>query len=179
MTTTDADLVERGRLAIELELVTRRGVTPEGERIHRLRVADRTGAQFAVLIAPGSDPLLDLETGARYWFDRLLGAAPVDETVHDDWTCPDCGGGLRYGQIVDVAGPGMRGAVAQLGLDEPFGIVDAGTAVWRANPDRRPPERPHADRPSRTVPDFVCVSCGRHAMRGAVDESATPAGECE
>jgi Ca-activated chloride channel family protein len=179
MTATHADLVERGRLTIELELVTRRAVTSEGERIHRLRVADRTGTRFAVLVAPGSDSLPDLETWAGYWFDGLLGAAPVDETVHDDFACPDCGGGLRYGQIVDVAGRGLLGAVAQLDLGEPFGIVDAGTAVWRANRDRRPPERPHADRPSRTVPDFVCVSCGRHAMRGAVDESAPSVGECE
>lgn len=180
MTATRADIAERVRLTIEVEFVTRRAVESKEARVHRLLFADRTDVRFAVLVPPGNDTLLDLKTGARYRFDGLLGAAPVDETVHDDLACPECGGGLKRGQIVDVAGRGVRGAVAQLGIDEPFGIVDAGTIVWRADRGRQQPAgAPQADRPTQTVPDFVCVSCGRHVTRGAADESVTPGEERE
>ena len=179
MTTTHADIVERARLGIEAAFVTRRAVESGDAQIHRLLLTDQTGAQFAVLV-PSSAMLPGLKTGASYRFEGLLGAAPVDETVHDALICPDCGGGLRLGQVVDAAGRGIRGSVAQLGLDEPFGIVDAGTTVWRADRDRRQPaQTPQTDPPARPVPDFVCVSCGRHATRAAGAGSVTPRGECE
>ena len=92
---------------------------------------------------------------------------------------------VTYADAVKASGhscPTTSGAyrIAQLGLDEPFGIVDAGTTVWRADRDRRQPaQTPQTDPPARPVPDFVCVSCGRHATRAAGAGSVTPRGECE
>jgi Ca-activated chloride channel family protein len=170
METTYADIVERGRHEIEVTFVTRRAVECNDERIHRLLVTDTTGTQFALLVAPDGDALPDLATGERYRFVGLLGAAPIETTSHDDWTCPACDGALRRGQATDAAGWGLVDAVARFDLTDRFGIVDAETAVQHPERDTATEEwtpRPESERP--TVPDYVCTACGCHVDQRAAE----------
>lgn len=134
MNRTYADLRPGARLDIDVEFITKRTVDCEGTKISRLLVTDRADKQFAVLVASGPDSLPDLETGATYHVSGLLGARSVDSARSSAEKCPDCGGRLRVGRVVDTADSAVAVAASQLDLDEPFGIVDA-TSSMQATAD--------------------------------------------
>jgi Ca-activated chloride channel family protein len=184
MDTTYTDIRDGHRLDITVEFVTRRSIDCEDERVHRLLVADRTGTQFAVLVAPGSDALLDLQTGATYRVTGLLGTEPVTQSDEAVGECPDCGGQLRRGGALDTVDDAIADAASRLRLQDPVGIVDGETTVRR---DRQPDvvddwtpmdgdERERVD-----VPESVCESCGRHVdpfaneFENRLVENAAPA----
>jgi Ca-activated chloride channel family protein len=164
MDTTYADIAEGERFDIAVEFITRRAIECDGGRVNRLLVADRTGTQFTVLATPDSEPLLNLKTGATHRISGMLGAGPV--TAADDVRaeCPDCGGRLRPGQVIDAAGSVVTQAASQLSLDEAFGLIDARTTVRRVREDRSLVDdwRPMDDDRSVILPDYVCEACGRH-----------------
>jgi Ca-activated chloride channel family protein len=161
---TYADLRRGARLDIEVEFITKQAIEYDGERVNRLLVADQTGEQFAVLGTPVSDTFQHLKTGETYRITGLLGARPVDAARRSAEDCPDCGGRLRAGHVVDAVGPAVTAATEQFGLDEPFGIIDDESSMQRvrdgaaAIDDWTPME---TDRSIET-PDFVCTDCGRH-----------------
>jgi Ca-activated chloride channel family protein len=164
MDTMYADIEDGKRHDIAVEFITRRTIDCDGEHVHRLLVADQSGKQFTVLATPDSEALLGLKTGATHRISGLLGAAPVT-SADDTWAeCPDCGGWLRPGQVVDTAGAAVTQAASQLSLDEPFGIIDTRATVRRVRENRSLVDdwTPMDDDRSVTPPDYVCESCGRH-----------------
>lgn len=164
MTTTSADIEEGERLDITVEFISKRTIATADSSVERLLVADRSGREFSVLVSPDADALLDLRTGAPHRISGLLGAAPVAQSSDADAECPSCGGALRPGQVVDAVGAAITEAAAALALDEPFGIIDARSAVRRHRPDETLVDDwtpMDTDRPV-SPPDFVCPSCGRH-----------------
>jgi Ca-activated chloride channel family protein len=181
---TYADVEEGVRCDVEVEFVTRRAVDVGDARVHRLLVADRTDTQFAVLVAPDRDVLSDLKTGETYRLAGLLGAGPPRPT--NGRTCPDCGGAVRPGGVVDTVGPAVARAAARLDLDDRFGVVDDLSVVGEpATGGWRP--MACVDRPG--PPALVCTACG-HGVgtdelddplptghgEAAVDAAAAPAG---
>jgi Ca-activated chloride channel family protein len=165
---TYADVEEGVRHDVEVEFVTRRAVDVGDARVHRLVVADRTGAQFAVLVAPDRDVLSDLKTGETYRIEGLLGADPVPPAGDRD--CPDCGGDLRPGVAVDAADPAVARAAVRLDLTDRFGVVDGVSAVGEPSADGlvdgwRPMDG--VDRPG--PPARVCTDCGRGVEADELD----------
>ncbi|WP_435348523.1 vWA domain-containing protein [Haloarchaeobius sp. HRN-SO-5] len=164
METTHADVTEGQRLDVTVEFISRRPMDCAGERVRRLLVVDRAGTPFSVFVTPDGDPLLDLKTGETYRLSGLLGAGPIDsgESVAAD--CPDCGGTIRSGQVIDAAGPVLAQAKAELGITEPVGIVDDRTSVRLVRREDGTVDdwTPMQDGESVYAPDYVCESCGRH-----------------
>ena len=188
MNQTYADLRPGARLDIDVEFITKRTVDCEGTKISRLLVTDRADKQFAVLVASGPDSLPDLETGATYHVSGLLGARSVDSARSSAEKCPDCGGRLRVGRVVDTADSAVAVAASQLDLDEPFGIVDATSSMQATADDADVVDdwTPMRDEQSVKPPDFVCDACGRHIdefeLRGheeEVLEQAAPAASAD
>jgi len=174
MDTMYADIEDGKRHDIAVEFITRRAIDCDGEHVHRLVVADRSGKQFTVLATPDSETLLSLKTGATHRISGLLGAAPVTSVDNIGAECPDCGGRLRQGQVVDAAGVAVTQAASQLSLDEPFGIIDASATVRRVRENRSLVDdwTPMDDDRSVTPPDYVCRSCGRHVDAYELRETA-------
>ncbi|GGJ04177.1 hypothetical protein GCM10008995_12470 [Halobellus salinus] len=157
-----ADIEDGKRHDIAVELVTRRAIDCDGEHVHRLLVTDQSGRQFTVLATPDSEALLGLKTGGTHRISGLLGAVPLTSGDDIGAVCPDCGGQLRPGQVVDAAGAAVTQAASQLSLDEPFGIIDVRTTVRRVRDDRSLVNdwTPMDDDRSVSPPDYVCASCG-------------------
>jgi Ca-activated chloride channel family protein len=160
MTRTQADLRAGERVDIVVEFISRRTVDTGEGRVHRLVVADRTGERVALLVAPGREPPVGLETGASYRVAGLLGADPV-ETAPVAGDCPDCGGRLRPGSAADLAGSAVAAAAAELGLEAPFGVVDARTTVRPVLEAAPVDDWTPMDAGRETPPEFVCRDCGR------------------
>ena len=162
MDTMYADIADGKRQDIAVEFITRRTIGCDGEHVYRLLVADQSGKQFTVLATPDSEALLGLKTGATHRISGLLGAAPVTSADDIGAECPDCGGRLRSGQVVDAAGAAVTQAASQLALDEPFGIIDARATVRRVRDGRSLVDgwAQMGDDTSVTIPDYVCQSCG-------------------
>jgi len=164
MDTTYADIEDGKRHDIAVEFITRRAIDCDGEHVHRLLVADQSGRRFTVLATPHSEALIELKTGATHRISGVLGAVPVTTADDNGDECPDCGGRLRPGQIIDAAGAAVTQAASQLSLDEPFGIIDARATVRRVREGRSLVDdwTPMDDDRPVTPPDYVCESCGRH-----------------
>ena len=163
MENTYADIQSGARLNIDVELITRRTVDCRGTELSRLLVADQAGNQFAVLVAPDCNSLPQLQTGATYQMSGLLGARPLKSTDGHVAACPDCDGPLRPGQIIDTTDSAVAAVASQLGLDEPFGILDSVSVVQTTTDvgDVVDDWTPMYDQ-SVEPPDFVCETCGRH-----------------
>jgi Ca-activated chloride channel family protein len=189
-----ADVRTGARLEIDVEFITKRVEQCRGTQVTRLLVADQSGQQFALLVTPSADPVYDLKTGETYRITDLLGAKPVESTRENAEECPDCGGGLRAGGVVDASGPAVTAAVAQLGLDEPFGVIDGTTTLQRVTADSAVVDdwTPMSEEQSVDPPAYVCTSCGRHVdeadlRRGHADvgvqdamvDSAAPAASAD
>jgi Ca-activated chloride channel family protein len=159
-----AELRPGARFDIDVEFITKRPIDCGGTTVTRLLVTDQAGEQFAVLVAPDRASLPYLETGATYRLSGLLGAQPVDSARGSAEECPDCGGPLRVGRVVDTAGSAVAAAASQLGVDEPFGIVDATTVVQTIADDADDVDdwTPMRDEQVVEPPDFVCDACGSH-----------------
>ena len=174
MDTTYADIQPGARLDIAVEFITRRAIDCPDGRVHRLLVADQDGTEFAVLTTPDSEPVRDLKTGATHRITGLLGAEPPDETEPVNATCPDCGGALRPGTVVDAASPAVAQAAAELGLDDPVGIVDDATTVRRVRPGTTTVDDwtpMGTDDGHVAAPDYVCTDCGRHTASQHLHDS--------
>lgn len=175
MNRTYADLRPGARVDIDVNFITRRVVDCEDTWISRLLVADKAGEQFAVLVPPESDSLPDIKTGSTYHISGLLGARPPDSGCGSVQDCPDCGGQLRPGQVIDTVGQAVAAAASQLGLDEPLGIADTTTSVQPVTDDADVVDdwTPMTTEQSVEPPDFVCNACGRHVdefeLRGGED----------
>ncbi|WP_302080620.1 vWA domain-containing protein [Salinibaculum rarum] len=158
------DVRTGARLDIDVEFITKRVIESEGSQVTRLLVADQSGEQFALLLTPDTDPIRDLQTGGTYRISGLLGAKPVDHTRAYGEECPDCGGPLRRGHVVDGVSTAVTAAVARLGLEAPFGVVDDTTTVQPVADDGDVVDdwTPMNQERSIETPDFVCNSCGRH-----------------
>jgi Ca-activated chloride channel family protein len=180
MKTSYTDLEAGNRTDITVEVVEQQRLDCAGGRVCRLQVVDTTGTVFTVLTTAERDHP-DVEAGATYRLLGVLGAAPVSRSVDDDWACPDCGGDLRQGGVVDIVDAALAQAVSQLDLDGLFGIVDAEASVRRvatgetAVDDWTPMQ---SDR-SVTTPEYVCDACGRHVdsrdLHGAREAMANEA----
>jgi len=176
MDTTYTDIREGERTDITVEFVSRRAVDCGDRRVCRLLVVDRTGRQFSVLTTPDSGSFPGLKVGERYRFSRLLGAAPVGTVGETTAECSVCEGSLRPGRTIDAVNPAVGRAASQLELQDPFGIVDARASMWQvrdgvagvAPADARDPTDSTV-----TLPDYICVSCGRHV--GPADASCNSA----
>ena len=166
MTTLYTGLEEGARLDITVEFVGQQTIDDETARVSRLLVTDQSGAQFTILVDPDVDELPDFRSGATYTFTALLGAVPLDRSVNRIDECPHCEGTLRRGQIVDAIGPAIVKATQEQGLDEPFGVVDAETALSRVRDDADLVDDWTPMQNSGDIheypPDYVCESCGRH-----------------
>jgi Ca-activated chloride channel family protein len=175
MHTTYTDVRERVRLDSLVEFITRRSLGCGDRRVERLVVADTTGRQFEVLTTPDSDPLVGLRSGDRYHISSLLCADPDGTAGTVDRECPDCGGPLRPGRVLDTVDPAVADAVAQLGLDEPFGILDSEAAIQGVRAESTPVDDwiPAGD-DVVGLPDCVCRDCGRRVERRP--EDGTPSG---
>jgi len=164
MDTMYEDIADGKRHDIAVEFITRRAIDCDGEHVHRLLVADQSGTQFTVLATPDSEALLDLKTGATHRISGMLGAVPVTTAGGIAAECPDCGGQLRPGQVVDAAGAAVTQAASQLSLDEPFGIIDAKASIRRVREGQSLVDdwTPMGENRSVSPPDYACESCGRH-----------------
>jgi hypothetical protein len=159
MGTTYADIEEGTRLDIVVEFTTRRRIDCETGTAYRLLFTDETGAQVPVVTTAAGDALVDLETGGRYRFADLLGAAPADALERLDRACPDCGSELRRGGVLDAVHPAVAAAVGELDVDGPVGVVDDRTTVARAGDADGPRD---GTRPARLDPSAtVCPTCDR------------------
>ena len=176
---TPTEIQEGSRLAVTAEFITRRVIGRGDAPVHRLLVADRDGAQVTVLTTPERSPPLGLQAGAAYRFVGLLGADP---TVADstEGRCGSCGGPLRPGGPLDTVDPAVGEAASQLGLEQPFGVLDAAATVRSVPAPDTPVDDwvPMAPQP----PERVCMSCGRHVggddtpasrIRGPVTDQRT------
>jgi Ca-activated chloride channel family protein len=168
MERTYADLRPGARLNIDVEFIRKQTVECAGTTVTRLVVADQAGEQFTVLVMPEYESVPELATGAMYRISGLLGARPVDSVPDSSEECPDCGGQLRVGQVVDTIGSGVTAAVSKLGVDEPFGIVDATAGLQATVDDADVVDdwTPMHEERSVEPPDFVCDACGRHIDDG-------------
>jgi Ca-activated chloride channel family protein len=161
---TYADLRPGERLDITIEVAATEVVEHEDTQTTQLLVIDQSGTQFTVLAAPDTDALQELETGATYHVTGLLGVRPVNQLEGRAGECPDCGGRLRDGGVVDTVSSAVVTATVELDLDEPFGVFDTESSVRSATQDGTviddwTPMR--TEEPVET-PDYVCLSCGRH-----------------
>ncbi len=163
MSTTYTHIEEGTRLDITVEFVSYHAVDCKGGQMHRLVVTDETDTQFTVLATPDSDHPVDPETGAEYRFSGLLGAAPVRRRGTGE-ECPACGGAVRPGQAVDAVEYDVAGVATELGLDEPFGVLDGQASTRRVAADETVVDDWVPMREERPVerPEYVCESCGRH-----------------
>jgi hypothetical protein len=160
MGTTYADIAEGTRLDIVVEFTTRRRIDCETGTAYRLLFGDETGAQVPVVTTAAGDALVDLETGGRYRFADLLGAASPDALERLDRACPDCGTELRRGGVLDAVHPAVAEAVAGLDVDGSVGVVDDRTTLARVGETDR---TDGGTRPARLdLPGAVCPDCGRH-----------------
>lgn len=181
MDTTHADMTDGNRHDITVEFITRRAIDCDGERVHRLLVADQAGQEFTVLATPDSESLSDLKTDATHRISGMLGADPAISTYKPDSECPDCGGRIRSGQAVDTAGSAIREAASQLFLGETFGILDDRAKVRRVHEDRSLVDDWTSMDGAGSVnpPDYVCTSCGRHIDSHDLEEPAEVGQELE
>jgi Ca-activated chloride channel family protein len=164
MERTYADLRPGARLDIDVEFIKKRTVDCEGTTCTRLIVTDQAGEQFTALVMPDHASVPELEPGATYRISGLLGARPVDSPRDSPEECPDCGGQLRVGQVVDTVDPAATVAVAKLDLAEPFGIIDATAALQPTVDDADVVDdwTPLDEEQSVEPPDFICDACNRH-----------------
>jgi len=154
------------RFDIEVEFITKRTIDAGGTDVTRVLVADQSGEQFSVIATPDSDSLYHLETGATYQLSELLGGSPIDSSHAPIGECPECGGELRPGQVIDTVDSAVATAVDELSLDDVFGILDADSSVEAVNVEAEVVDDWQAmehDQSSSTVetPDYVCRSCAR------------------
>lgn len=163
MATTYTDIREGRRVEITVEFVTRRALCCDHGRVHRLLVADRSGTQFPLLATPDADPLLGLQSGERYLLSGVLGAQPHGSLGDRGEQCPDCGGTIRPGQVVDTVDPAVREAATRLDLVKSFGIVDTKATVLEIPLGDTPVDDwiPIGPDARMDLPDRVCASCGR------------------
>ena len=131
MTTYDESTAGE-RIDVAAEFVTRRVLRCSDRRVHRLLVDDTSGERFAVLVPPGADPLYDLRTGGSYRFCGLRYVDPSTVASADVAGGPD-----RDGSGSEPRADALAVAVEELGLEEPFGVVDGETTVERDRPDER------------------------------------------
>jgi Ca-activated chloride channel family protein len=183
-----ADLRSGARLDIDVEFITKRALDCDGERVTRLLVADQSGTQFAVLATSHSDVVQHLKTGDTYRISGLLGAQPVDAARDSTEECPECGGRLRAGHVVDTVSPALTVAADQLDLDDRFGIIDEAASIRRVRDNAGVIDdwTPMDNEQSVETPDYVCKACGRHVdefdLHGHVNqmvEDAAPAASAD
>lgn len=182
MGNSDSTVRAGERCTITGEVVTSQSVPVEGGRVQKLLVTNRMGEQTTVLLIPDSTIEERVEPGVRYRFSDVLGADPVEKSRSTHRECPECGGSLRQGQLIDTAGTDVVQAVEKLSLDECVGIGDEQTAVERlySNESLVDDWKPMTSEATATPPDYVCPSCGRHVdahelrpdERGSHDEQA-------
>lgn len=174
MHTTYTDVCERIRLDSLVEFITRRSLGCGDRRVERLVVADAAGRQFEVLTTPDGNPPVGLRSGDRYHISSLLCADPDGTARTVDRECPDCGGSFRRGRVLDTVDPAVADAVAQLGLDEPFGILDSETAIHDLRVESTPVDDWTAAGDDVVgLPDCVCRDCGRRIERQPEDGIAS------
>jgi len=174
MDTMYADIADGKRHDIAVTFITRRTIDCEGEHVQRLLVADQSGTEFTILATPDSEALLNLKTGATHHISGLLGAVPVAPAGGIKAACPDCGGQLRPGQVVDTAGSAVTQAASQLSLEESFGIIDTQASIRRVREGRSLVDdwTPMDDTGPVTPPEYACESCGRHVDAYELQETA-------
>ena len=172
MNSTYTALNEGERHDITVEFVTRRAVSCAGERVHRLLVEDSEGEQFAVLLAPGTDPLLDVKTGGTYRIDNLLSCDPANASGDTSATCPDCDDRLRPGSAVDTVDPSVALAADEFDLSAPFGVADNRASIERVRPDDHDVDdwQPMQSGGRVSPPDYVCCGCGRRVAASELHE---------
>ncbi|ERH09092.1 MAG: uncharacterized protein containing a von Willebrand factor type A (vWA) domain protein [halophilic archaeon J07HX64] len=170
MDTTYTDICERIRLDSPVKFITRRPLGRGDRQVERLVVADTAGRQFEVLTTPDSDPTVGLRSGDRYHISSLLCADPDGAAGTVDRECPGCGGSLRRGRVLDTVDPAVADAISQLGLDEPFGILDSEAAIRSVRAESTPVDDwiPAGDSVVG-FPDCVCRGCGRCVERQPED----------
>jgi Ca-activated chloride channel family protein len=159
------DVRPGARLDIEVEFITKRKINAGGTDVTRVLVADQSGEQFSVIAMPDTDSFCHLETGATYQLSELLGASPIDSTHAPIGECPNCGGELRPGQVIDTVDSAVAAAVEELGIDDVFGILDADSSVEAVTVEAEAVDdwQVMGNDQSSTVetPDYVCRSCAR------------------
>lgn len=176
MNTIHTDLNEGVHLDIEVEFLTRRVVRRGDEPVHRLLVADSRGTQFAVLTTPDCDMPVGLRAGETYRLYGLLGADPGadNEPTGDGMDCPTCGSPLRPERVLDAVDSAVSEAADQLGLEEPFGIIDNRTCLRESTAETTPAEDwiPMDAGGSTGRLEMVCTSCHRRVAGGCADSTA-------
>ncbi|MFC6721578.1 VWA domain-containing protein [Halobacteriaceae archaeon SHR40] len=162
MNTTYTDIGEGNRRTITVELLSRQNIATEGDHVEQLIVADRTRAEFTILVQSGEIDA-DLETGARYNIYGLLGANPIDGAADLQAECPHCGGQIRSGQAVDTVNHAIVAAAAKLDLTDSFGIIDRQASLHGVSSDDALVDdwNPMAADSQATTPEYVCESCNR------------------
>ena len=180
MNTIHTDLNEGVHLDIEVEFLTRRVVRRGDEPVHRLLVADSRGTQFAVLTTPDCDMPVGLRAGETYRLYGLLGADPGadNEPTGDGMDCPTCGSPLRPERVLDAVDSAVSEAADQLGLEEPFGIIDNRTCLRESTAETTPAEDwiPMDAGGSTGRLEMVCTSCHRRVAGGCADSTAESRG---
>lgn len=160
--TGDTDLTVGERADLTAEFVSRRVLDCEAGLVRRLLFAD---GERPVLVSPGATHPVGLRVGERYRLRGVLGCAPVPEPVGR--RCPDCDGQLRPGGTIDTVHPAVREAVAALGPDGAFGVLDESARLRSVGAEDEQPLRPApAD---RSPPGFVCTGCGAVATPEVCD----------
>ena len=187
MNTRHTDITEGVHLDIEVEFLTRRVVHRGDEPVHRLLVADSRGTQFAVLTTPDCDTPVGLQAGETYRLYGLLGADPGagSEPIDNGMDCPTCGAPLRPERVLDAVDNTVSEAADQLGLAEPFGVMDNRTCLWESTAEPGSAENwiPMDAGGSTGRLEMVCTSCHRRVASGsgcadstAKSREATPTG---
>ena len=162
------------RVDLTVEFLSRRTLGEGDRRVDRLKLRADSIGSLTVLTTPQSEPIQDLKTGADHQLHGLLGARPSERLPTIDRPCPTCSGALREAGAVDRVDAAVAEAAAELGLEEPFGILDQQATLVRerkhqgSKDDWTPIRRGDQDE----LPAAVCTDCGRRFSTPDLSQSS-------
>lgn len=142
------------RLSLRGRFLSRRGLSCEGHRIHRLLFESPQLGQVPVLVSPHREPLFDLRTGEVYHLQRLCWCRPATTDARTV-TCSECGDPVAPGTPDDLHAA-VRTALGRLKAADGAGIADADTRVRPT--DTSTPPVAIVSPPRRDDP--TCHECG-------------------
>lgn len=147
------------RMDVTVELVSRLTASVGGSRLWRLLVSgDQTPSHLIVGPSYEEFPLPE-QTGGTYRVENaVLVTSSVEDATDIGGSCPECGGGVRPGTVLDAVDESVRSGVEALDVPVPFMLADAITTM-RCDGGTESSTPTDRGEPIRAPPG-ICTACG-------------------
>jgi Ca-activated chloride channel family protein len=174
MDSNESTLRGGNRVDLTVEFLSRRTVGEGDRQVDRLKLRADSMGPLTVLTTPESEPIQDLKTGADHELRGLLGARPTERLPTIERPCPNCSGALREAGAVDRVHPAVAEAAAELGLAEPFGILDGRATLVREREHRVSEDdwTPMRQGYQGDLPAAACTDCNRRFSSSDLSQSS-------